>query len=115
MHTMSDDQIRSAREWLLARRARLRERVGKVDGDLRRETTPLPQDAPDAAIVMENDEVLRAIDASARSELVQIAHALERLDAGTYSRCERCARTIDAKRLLVVPYAAHCIACAPDA
>ena len=79
MQTMIDDHLRSARQWLLARSAELRERLNRVHDDLRRETTPLPRDAPDAAIVMENDEILRAIDEAARSELVQIGRAFERL------------------------------------
>ena len=115
MHTISDDQLRSARAWLLARSAELRERVSRVDADLRRESNPLPRDSPDAAIVMENDEVLRAIDETARAELMHINRALARLEAGTYALCERCGKKIDAKRLLVVPYAAHCGACAPEA
>jgi DnaK suppressor protein len=115
MHTISDDQLRSARVWLLDRGVELRERVGRVQDDLRRKSTPLPRDAPDAAIVMENDEVLRAIDETARAELMHIDRALERLDAGTYALCERCGKKIDAQRLGVVPYAAHCSACAPDA
>ena len=115
MQTMIDDRLRSAREWLLARSAELRARMSRVQDDLRRESTPLPRDAPDAAIVMENDEILRAIDETARSELQQIGRALERVDAGTYGLCEACGARIDAERLRVVPYAAQCRDCAPDA
>ena len=114
MHTMVDDKLRSAREWLLARSAQLRERVSRIQDDLRRQKTPLPRDAPDAAIVIENDEILQAIDESARSELRQIGLALERLEAGTYGLCESCGVMIAAERLRVVPYAAHCRDCAPE-
>ena len=114
MQTMIDEHLRSARQWLLARSGELRERLSRVHDDLRRETSPLPRDAPDAAIVMENDEILRAIDETARSELMQIGHAFERLDTGTYGLCEGCGAMIDTKRLRVVPYAAHCRRCAPD-
>ena len=99
MHTISDETLRSNREQLLARGAALRERVRRVRDDLRRETTPLPRDAPDAAVVMENDEILQAIDDAARSELVQIQRALERLEAGTYGLCELCRERIEADRL----------------
>jgi DnaK suppressor protein len=114
MQTMIDDQLRSSREWLVARSAELRERVSRVHNDLRRESTPLPPDAPDAAIVMENDEILRAIDETARSELGQIGHALERIEAGTYGLCEACGAKIDAGRLRAVPYAAQCRDCVPE-
>ena len=115
MNTRVDDNLKSARQWLLGRSAELRERVSRVHDDLRRQTTPLPRDAPDAAIVMENDEILRAIDETARSELSHINHALERVAAGTYGVCEGCGAMIDPERLRVVPYATHCRACAPDA
>jgi RNA polymerase-binding transcription factor DksA len=114
METMIDERLRSARAWLLARTTELRERVSRVHDDLSRESTPLPRDAPDAAIVVENDEILRAIDETARSELAHIGHALKSIDAGTYGHCEGCGEMIDAKRLRVVPYATYCRDCAPD-
>lgn len=115
MHTISDENLRSLRAGLLAREAELRDRVRRVQDDLRREGTPLPSDAPDAAVVMENDEILQALDDSARMELKHIAHALERLDAGTYGLCEDCGKRIDVGRLRIVPYAVRCQHCAADA
>lgn len=115
MHIGSDEKLRVTREGLLARGAELRDRVRRVHDDLRGKVAPLPRDAPDAAIVLENDEILHAIDESARSELVQIERALERLEAGTYGVCERCSEPIEAERLRVVPYAVRCRHCAPDA
>jgi RNA polymerase-binding transcription factor DksA len=112
---MTDDTLRATREQLLARGAELRDRVRRVHDDLRREVTPLPGDAPDAAIVTENDEVLHALDDSARSELNAIDRALERLEAGTYGVCERCGEQIEQARLALVPYSAHCRRCAGDA
>jgi len=110
----SDEQLRTIRDRLLARGAELNERLSRVDADLRRESVPLPCDAPDAAIVMENDEILRALDESARAELGQIERALERLEDGTYGVCARCGKKIDAERLRIVPYAIACRRCAPD-
>jgi RNA polymerase-binding protein DksA len=114
MQTMFDDKLRGARQWLLARSAQLRERARRVQDDLGRETTPLPRDASDAAIVIENDEILLAIEEASLSELKQIGRALERLDAGTYGVCEGCGGMIGAERLRVVPYATLCRDCAPD-
>lgn len=113
MHTMSDEDLRSIRAGFVARDAKLRERVRWVEDDLRHETTQLPRDAPEAA-VMQNDEILQAVDESARSELKQIQRALEQLEAGTYGLCETCATRIDPERLRIVPYATHCQHCAPD-
>ncbi len=76
---------------------------------------PLPKDAPDAAIVIENDEILAAIEKAARSELEHIERALERLDEGVFGLCETCGAEIEDKRLKAVPYATQCRGCAGDA
>jgi DnaK suppressor protein len=46
------------------------------------------------------DHLLAAIDA-----------ALGRIDAGTYGRCERCAKPIARERLEALPWATKCIDC----
>jgi DnaK suppressor protein len=114
MHTTTDDTLRSIRAGLLAREAELRDRVHRVQDDLRRRDQPLPRDAPDAAIAMENDEILQALDETARVELDQITRALERLEVGTYGLCEECGKQIEAERLRVVPYAVRCRGCAAE-
>ncbi len=111
MSTILDDRLRRTRAGLLARSAELRERLGRVHSDLRRVREPLPRDAPDAAIAMENDEVLAAIERAASRELEHIEAALERIDQGVYGLCTKCAGEIDAERLRVVPYASQCRAC----
>jgi DnaK suppressor protein len=110
-----DENLRTARARLVARGAELRERIQRISLDLRRVSNPLPTDAPDAAIVVENDEILQAIDETARRELHLIERALERLEIGAFARCEECGGPIEAARLVAVPYASHCGRCAKDA
>jgi DnaK suppressor protein len=115
MYRMNPDTVekqRKARFWLKARDTELRERLTRVERDLRRETTPLPADSPDAAIVVENDEILEAILKTGRAELTHVDAALERLEQGLYGICEGCGAEIDAARLAAVPYATHCTRCA---
>jgi RNA polymerase-binding transcription factor DksA len=114
MNVPSENQLRGEREKLLARSAELRERVERVQRDLARIREPLPRDSADAAIVVENDEVLQAIEQSATSELRSIERALQRLESGTFALCEKCGAEIDAERLAAVPYASHCRHCARD-
>jgi DnaK suppressor protein len=38
--------------------------------------------------------------------------AFERLDGGTFGRCQECGGEISDERLLAMPYAAYCIGCA---
>jgi RNA polymerase-binding transcription factor DksA len=115
MNNPSDDQLRNTRQILLARGAELRDRLDRVQRDLRREREPLPRDSADAAIAVENDEVLQALENSARGELGRIELALKRLEEGTFALCEKCGAEIDAQRLLAVPFASTCRNCAHDA
>jgi RNA polymerase-binding protein DksA len=44
--------------------------------------------------------------------LEQIREALERIEHGTFGRCEECGGVITKGRLQAVPYARHCVKCA---
>jgi RNA polymerase-binding transcription factor DksA len=113
-HAFADDDLRMTRERLLVRGAELRDRLDRVRRDLAREAEPLPRDSSDAAIMLENDEILEAIQETASAELEHIHLALERMEAGTFARCEQCGAGISAERLRAVPYAAHCRECEED-
>lgn len=112
MSIPSDELMRETRQLLLERGAELRDRVQRVRHDLGRKREPLPRDSDDAAIVLENDEILQAIEKSAVGELGLIDTALRRLDEGTFAVCEKCGGEIELKRLEAVPYASLCRSCA---
>ena len=114
MKMTTDDSLRAARARLVARASQLRDRIHRVQQDLGRASNPLPRDSADAAIVLENDEILQAIDEAARGELLQIERALARIEAGAFGRCEICSTDIEPARLIVVPYATRCRGCAQD-
>jgi RNA polymerase-binding protein DksA len=111
MKTSHDEQLRKVRGRLVARGSELNDRIHRVHADLSREREPLPRDAPDAAILVENDDVLRAIEQSAATEMHHIDHALERIEAGAFGVCEACGEDIGLSRLDVVPYATRCADC----
>jgi len=111
MNISSDDALRATRSQLVARGDELRDRLQRVRQDLARAAGPLPKDSPDAAIHVENDEILEAIEESALSELASIDIALERIEAGTYAKCDECGREIPAERLRLVPHATRCWNC----
>jgi len=115
MSQNAHDSLRVTREKLLLRAAELRTRIERVQADLGRRIEPLPRDAQDAAIMVENDEVLSAIETTARSELTHIDAALERMNEGVFGICEVCAEPIDPARLEAVAYAARCGRCARTA
>ncbi|MEV0648679.1 TraR/DksA C4-type zinc finger protein [Phytomonospora sp. NPDC050363] len=43
--------------------------------------------------------------------VIQVEHALERLEAGNYGMCERCGKPIPAARLAAFPSATLCVDC----
>ncbi len=44
--------------------------------------------------------------------LDEIVQALERINQGTYGKCEECGANIPKARLQALPYARHCVECA---
>jgi RNA polymerase-binding transcription factor DksA len=100
------------RQRLLHLREELKARQGRAERDLRHGAEPLVADAPDQAIQLQNDEVLREIDSAAVVEVAHIDAALSRLEKGQYGICSRCAGTIDPRRLKAIPYAVTCVQCA---
>jgi len=100
MNTLSDEELRATRNHLIARGDELRDRVRRARLDLAR-----------AAIAVEDDDILEAIEQSALSELESIDVALERIEAGTFAKCDACGNTIPAERLRLVPHATRCWDC----
>ena len=47
-----------------------------------------------------------------KNALDQIEAAIERIEDGSYGRCEECGRKIPKTRLEAIPYAAQCVRCA---
>jgi len=64
---------------------------------------------PDADLL---ERELAEVSASRTIEAIAcIRQALDRLDSGTYGRCQRCFAAIPLERLEVIPHALLCVAC----
>ena len=109
---MNLDQIR---DQLRAKVGEILARNAKVEGNRRRERTPLGSDWAENATLLENDEVLEALDADGRARIAQLRAALARIEAGTYGRCASCDGKIAPERLEALPEVTVCIACARTA
>ncbi|GGC74192.1 TraR/DksA family transcriptional regulator [Marinobacter halophilus] len=94
--------------------ADLEARLARYHAHQRRETGALDKDSEEQATQTQNDEVVDSLEQEARNELVQIAHALERINTGLGGECERCGEEIDPRRLQVLPYTTVCVNCAGD-
>ena len=84
-------------------------RANAIRQDLRRSHSP---DFAEQAQQRQNEEVLEALLAEAEVAQRQVAHAQERLAAGQYGQCLRCAEAIAPARLQAMPMAEFCLACA---
>lgn len=101
--------LTTLRHQLEARRDALERRSSRIERDLRSARDP---DSEERVTESENDEVLEGLGAAERSELARVRRALERMEAGTYTSCERCGGEIPVERLAAVPDASTCVACA---
>lgn len=110
---MKPDPI-AARAALQNRLAPLREREARLSARLNDRSEPLPADSGEQALALEDEEVLRDLNANERAEIQRITAALARLDAGTWGICVSCGGRIEPKRLAALPTADRCLACAKE-
>jgi DnaK suppressor protein len=103
---------------LTADRERTRELIGSLTQNVstiveasRLIATDDEHDPEGATIAFERSQTSSLL-ASAAAHLVDVDAALERLDAGSYGRCEHCGASIAPDRLLARPAARTCITCA---
>lgn len=67
---------------------------------------------PEGATLAFERQQVAALLRQAEADLVELAAARDRVDAGTYGRCEVCGGRIDEARLEARPTARTCVACA---
>ena len=106
---MKPDAIRGE---LTRRLNELIDREERLEDDIRHTREALEQDSEERAVQQENDEVLDALDQVTRGEIARIRHALARLDAGLYGKCETCNQDIAPARLQMLPQTTNCSHCA---
>jgi RNA polymerase-binding transcription factor DksA len=114
MKRANDTRSRNARQWLAMRGDELRNRLRLVREDRTRASEPLPRGF-DAAVALENDEVLRAVEETTADELRRIEQALYRLDGKDTTSCEVCSNAIEPERLRFRPFTTTCRHCSADA
>ena len=84
---------------------------GEAGGNL--SNTPLHM--ADLASDNFEQEVAISLLETEEQRLEEIAAALQRIESGTFGRCEECQKEISKERLRVIPYARLCIVCANKA
>ncbi|WP_378952079.1 TraR/DksA C4-type zinc finger protein [Pelosinus sp. sgz500959] len=70
-----------------------------------------PADIGDELFERSKDVALRD---NAHVLLERVEHALQKIDDGTYGRCDKCSRQIPIERIEALPWASECIQCQRD-
>jgi DnaK suppressor protein len=104
------DTASDIRAQLDAERARIREQLAGLGHD--GATDSFDDGFADSGQVTAERGEVEALTGSLVEALAEVDHALVKLDAGTYGRCEVCERPIAEARLRAMPAARHCIECA---
>ena len=117
---MKNTEIKTYKERLLCLRARLRGDVSQMaDAALKKSRSEANGDLSSMPIHMADigsdnfeQEFTLSLMESEEGTLDQIEASLERIEDGTYGRCEECGVKIPKTRLNAIPYASLCVKCA---
>jgi RNA polymerase-binding transcription factor DksA len=77
-------------------------------------TTSMPNHMAELGSGNFDRELTLSLLGSERNALDEIEAALERIEDGTYGRCETCGVKLPEPRLEAIPYAALCVQCASE-
>ena len=117
---MSKADFQHFRETLMALRRRLngdvdhladealRARGGEASGSL----SNAPLHMADLGTDNFEQEFTLSLLQNQEQALDEISQALNRIDQGTFGKCEECQSAIPKARLQALPYTRHCVACA---
>jgi RNA polymerase-binding transcription factor DksA len=91
-----------------------KEALRSLAGDTRANLSKVPVHLGDLSSDCYEQEVSASLLENEREMLQEIAVAIERIDAGTFGKCENCQEPISEERLHAVPYTRYCIDCARE-
>ena len=109
---MEPKNLEQVRSWL-------RNRLGKVDGEITSSLSQLSSDSShhhladldDLASDASVEDVIHARFHSSGETLREIERALEKLEESTYGLCDDCHGEIAEPRLKAIPFATCCVTC----
>lgn len=118
MLTRSD--VEAYREWLQelldrfdrSRAELMEEACRPVGGEVSGGISNVPLHPADLGSRSSEEDVALGLLATERHLTSEIVAALERIEVGTFGRCEDCGGEVPEERLEALPYARRCIACA---
>ncbi len=102
---------------LLEERARLEREIADLEADLSEsledssEESPYDQHMAETAGVTLDREIDLSLEENLHASIAQLDRALDKLERGSYGRCDKCGNPISDGRLEVAPFATLCIDC----
>ena len=110
--TISFDQLRVRLE---SEKKRLLEEIKQLEANVRptqerREGSPFGKREEEATESFELEKRL-ALEKQIRTHLVEVEHALDKFEKGTYGLCDSCGQAIVPDRLEALPQASLCLNC----
>ncbi|MBL8775309.1 MAG: TraR/DksA C4-type zinc finger protein [Acidimicrobiales bacterium] len=112
MHNSSHaDVVADERATVAAQVASLEQSFEDIVDSSELVSTDDEHDPEGATIAYERAQVASLLE-SARRRLDELDAAIERIEAGTYGRCDECGGAIAPARLEVLPATPWCVACA---
>ena len=119
-HVMKKDEVESFRNVLLGLRSRLRGDLDQMTDEALRRTqsetsgnlSNVPLHMADVGTENYDQEFTLGLIENEQATLDQVQTALNRIDSGTFGRCDECGEPIAKPRLQALPYTKHCIQCA---
>ena len=117
---LKSDEVESFRQVLIGLRTRLRGDLDQMTDEALRRDQPdssgnlsnVPLHMADVGTENYDQEFTLSLIENEQGTLEQVYEALNRINAGTFGRCEECNGPIAKPRLQALPYTRHCIQCA---
>lgn len=112
---MNKAKLDAYKQTLLALRDRLNGDISQLSTEALKENSALSNTAIDSADVGSDaydQEFTLSLLANEEKAMEQITDALDRIEEGTYGKCDECQHDIPKARLDAVPYTRHCVGCA---
>ena len=119
-NVLKKEELESYRTVLQGIRARLRgdldqmtdEALRRSQSDASGNLSNVPLHMADVGTENYDQEFTLGLIENEQATLEQVQDALERVEKGTFGRCEECHEPIAKARLQALPYTKHCIQCA---
>jgi RNA polymerase-binding protein DksA len=115
--TLTKEILAELKEKLLEEKTRIQtelDRIGKPttkEGDYSTNFSEMGEDEDENASEVEEYTDNLALEANLEKQLKEILEALEKMESGTYGKCENCNTDISIERLRAYPAAKTCITC----